>query len=205
MAEMTLSQVDTSEVKLPIRFGKIRLDLNDDGKASDDELFWKIYAGVSRNRIDATIAEKFVIAFDGGDVYWLRGYCHLLMGMGDVVLAHDCQELFERCAHLAYPKVKTKYKFLLRANDRGGFEREILDSIAAIHLINLEVTDAKRMESALAHFEAMAELSHKSWDLIQKENDDDREWLPNPKQKGVLGVPSHTEDDRHMARHHDGI
>lgn len=204
LAEMTLSQVDTADVKLPIRFGKIRLDMNGDGKATDDELFWRIYKTISRNRMDTATAEKFVIAFDGGDVYWLRGYCHFLMGIGDFILAHDWQEIFERCAHIVYPKVNSPFKFLAQDFGKGIYE-QTLDYITAIHLINLEVVAPKRMKSALAHFEAMAELSQKSWDTIQKEKDDDREWLPNPPTKGRAGNPRHAADDRHMVKDDEGI
>ena len=41
--EKTLSLVK-GEVKVPVRIGTVLLDLNGDGKADDDERFWKIYA-----------------------------------------------------------------------------------------------------------------------------------------------------------------
>ena len=35
----------------------------------------------------------------------------------------------------------------------------------------------------------VAELNRETWKHIRAETDDDHEWLPNPKQKGVLGLP----------------
>ena len=35
----------------------------------------------------------------------------------------------------------------------------------------------------------VCELNYETWRFIRAETDDDFEWLPNPKQKGVLGLP----------------
>lgn len=45
------------------------------------------------------------------------------------------------------------------------------------------------MESARQHWLAMIRTSRESWALIEAEKDDDYEWLPNPKQEGVLQIP----------------
>jgi hypothetical protein len=45
------------------------------------------------------------------------------------------------------------------------------------------------MQAALTHLERMLALSRESWKFILAETDDDHEWLPNPKQTGVLGRP----------------
>lgn len=60
------------------------------------------------------------------------------------------------------------------------------DLIASIHLINFQVSGPERMQAALGHLESMVTLSNRSWDLILKETDNDQEWLPNPKQTGVI-------------------
>jgi hypothetical protein len=179
----TLSQVDPSDVKLPIHFGRIRLDLNGDGQADESERFWKIYASFNR-RVNEENGEKFAIVFDGGDVHWLRGYCHLLMAMGEVVLAHDWEDLFERTAHVVYPKVQSQYALLQAEGDNDW--SIFLDAIAFIHLINFEVVAPEKLKSALAHLDEMTVQSRLSWKLIRAETDNDREWLPNPSQTGVI-------------------
>lgn len=195
-AEKTLANVDTKDVKLPIHFGRIRLDLDGNGKASEAEKFWKIYANFNR-RVGAEEGENFMIVFDGGDVHWLRGYCHLLMAMGEFALAHDWQDEFERTAHLFYPKVKTPHT-QLQAEGTGPFNgfhfRNVLDVIAFIHLINFEVVAPQKMTAVIEHLEAMTQQSKLSWERIRAETDNDREWLPNPSQTGVIPGVAITEE-----------
>ena len=42
------------------------------------------------------------------------------------------------------------------------------------------------MKSSLSHLEAMLDLSRQTWKAIAAETDDDNEWLPGPKQTGVI-------------------
>ncbi|WP_339911559.1 hypothetical protein [Symmachiella dynata] len=187
VAEATLAKVDTTDVKLPLHFGRIRLDLNSDGNADQDEALWKLLATVTRGG-DQAAGEKFLIAFDGGDVHWLRGYCHLLSAFCDIALAYDGHELFERAGHLLISKNKTPYVYLTedKKPQTGWINNGVFDIVAFIHLINFPVVAPDRMESALVHLEAMIEQSRQSWKRILAEKDDDREWLPNPNQSGVL-------------------
>lgn len=187
-AEATLALVDSPDVKLPVHFGLIRLDLNGDGSGTDDESLWKIYERMNRGaRVQEAQAKQFVITFDAGDVLWLRGYCHLLMGLSETLLAYDFQELFERCGHILFANVKSPYPFLpIQGKEEFLSYDSIVDLIAMIHLINFPVAEPKRMASALQHLESMVDVSSKSWDLILAETDDDNEWIPNPKQTGVI-------------------
>ncbi|MDB5336008.1 MAG: hypothetical protein JWN70_1627 [Planctomycetaceae bacterium] len=191
-AEATLALIDTEEVKLPLHFGLIRLDLNGDGKTDPDKTLWRIYARLNRGAINVSEkrAQAFVIAFDTGDVYWLRGYCHLLMAFGETALAHDWQELFKRVGHVIFPSTDSPYPFLKEATPGDtdtffSFNR-LSDLIAYIHLINFQVKEPERMHAALGHLESMVAVSSRSWDFILKETDNDQEWLPNPKQTGVI-------------------
>jgi hypothetical protein len=193
-AEATLAKID-GDVKLPVRFGQVRLDLNGDGKGSDEEALWRIYAALNRQfggRQDLDQkAQEFRIVFDTGDAYWLRGYCHLLSALIEVQLAYDGQRWFDHCGHLLFAKAESPYKFLTEGKppaEEGADFGLFLDAIAAIHLIDFELKEPKRMESARRHLLAMTDLSRKSWDAIVAETDDDAEWLPNPKQHSVTGL-----------------
>lgn len=190
-AEATLAQVGNAEVKLPLHFGLIRMDLDGDGVVVPEESLWKVYSQVNRRAgVNAEQAKLFVIGFDTGDVYWLRGYCHLLMALGEAALAHDWKELFERTGHVIFPEVESPYPFLndYKNKDPNNYFTypRIVDIIAYIHLINFPVIAPERMQSALGHLEAMMDVSTTSWDFIEKETDNDSEWIPNPAQTGVI-------------------
>jgi hypothetical protein len=191
-AEATLGLVKGDAVTLPVHFGLIRLDLDGDGKATEDESLWKLYARlngqVERDKTFASDAAGFRIAFDRGDVAWLRGYCHLLMSFAEVYLAHDAQPLFEHTAHLFFIKPRTPFPFL--KNDPKGIREAgvgfIGDAASFVHLLHFSVKDRARMSSALRHLEAMVALSRESWKSYLAETDDDHEWIPNPKQNTVM-------------------
>jgi hypothetical protein len=190
-AEAELAKVDLQQdVKLPLDLMAIRLDLNGDGQSDDAESFRTIFGVANRPRAGAT-PQDLRVTFDAGDVLWLRGYCHFLAGFCDLVLAYDHQRLFDHCGQLVYPQpVRSEaVKEPLDIAERDGFEREIVDAIAAIHLVNLPLKEPKRMASARGHLLEMIRTSRQSWKLIQAETDNDHEWLPNPQQTGVLGIP----------------
>jgi len=195
--EKTLSLVK-GEVKVPVRIGTVLLDLNGDGKSDDDERFWKIYARMNLQAEQATeeIAKEYVIAFDTADAIWLRGYCHLLLAMDEFLLAYNWQETFERTAHLFFARVETKYSKLFEDKDKQGdqFIEPILDVVAFIHLLRFPVEEPARMKSSLNHIEQMLNLSDEMFKAVLAETDDDREWIPNPKQKGVIPGVEVTEE-----------
>jgi hypothetical protein len=192
IAERTLAGVKERSVKLPLHFGLIRLDLNGDGNATDEETLWRIYSGLNRGlRLGAEIrppdAEAFVIGFDYADVAWLRGYCHLLSSLCDIGLAYDQQSLFDAVGHHLFDNADAPAlpEGLLRQQDRR-FEDEIADAIAAIHLSHFPLKSPERMKSALSHLQQVIELSRENWKAIQEETDDDHEWIPSSRQTGVI-------------------
>jgi len=160
------------------------------GDAEEKEALAKVLSRVMRGRAGSeAMLLKMTIAFDRGDVHWLRGYCHLLMGFSEVVLAHDGKELFQRTAQLFFPNLDTPHPYLKHTDHRRAgwwdFE-ELADAIALIHLINLPVKEPARMKAALKHFKAVIAQSRQSWQAISQEMDDDREWIPSPRQSSVL-------------------
>lgn len=185
-AESTLAPIEDSDVKLPLHFGLIRLDLDGDGKGGEGEELWRIYARLTRTRARDNVqdAERFVVTFDQGDVHWMRGYCRLLQTFCEVALAHDFEELFHRTAFLFFPKVDSKYSML--AGQASDFWESILDAIAFVHLINLPVKEPERMVQAHRHLKEVIEQSRLTWKAIQAETDDDHEWIPNAKQRSVI-------------------
>src|SRR5262249_40078984 len=153
-------------------FGRIRLDLDGDGQAGPDERLWKLYLvlnGPARNQVTDEQCEAFVIAFDRGDVAWLRGYCHLLMAFTEAYLAYDGQELFNYSAQMFFPRPETPFPFLRRGPEAGPEQWQIsaiLDAVAMIHVLRMPVLQPERLKTALAHLESMIALSRESWKYV---------------------------------------
>ena len=189
-AAKTLGEIEDPEVKVPLHFGMIKLDLDGDGKCGEGETLWQLYSHITRNtHIKPEVAEQFSIAFDRGDVHWLKGYCHLLSSFCEIYLAHDTREMFERTGHLFFTKVESPYAFLTNGKHIftiGRSRIDIADVVSFIHLISWDVVEPERMRNALYDWEQVVAQSRISWKFIMAETDNDREWLPNPKQDCVM-------------------
>jgi hypothetical protein len=192
-AEATLAGVKGPEVKLPLHVGHIKLDLTGRNRPVGAAFLFDRQGSSMPREVDS-----LVIGFDRGDVCWFRGYCHFLAGWGELLLAVDGQDLFASTAHIFFEKPETPYPFLTEnrpgpggagADNVGLFS----DAIAAIHLLRLPIKEPARPAAALRHFEATLAMAKEMWKFILAETDDDHEWIPNPRQKGVLGVAVNQE------------
>jgi hypothetical protein len=191
-AEATLAKVQDADVKLPLHVARIRIDPFGQNKPiSAVFLFGRLDLLSADARRQA---EKLVIGFDRGDVSWLRGYCHLLAAWCELLLAVDGRNAFECSAHLLFQTVETPHTFLLEK--RRPFDEATAsdvplwsDVVSLFHqLTRLSVTEPARTRAALEHLEAGLTQAQEMWTFILKETDDDNEWIPNPKQTGVLGI-----------------
>ncbi|MBC8115944.1 MAG: hypothetical protein H7062_16275, partial [Candidatus Saccharimonas sp.] len=186
--EVTLAKITSEEVKLPLHVGRVTMNL---GTAETRSL--SLLPILQQFRLAPAGREAdFVIAFDRADVDWLRGYCHLLSALGEMSLAYDGQELFDVSVHRLFQHAKTPHEFLLEPNrDQNGgwftFE-DIADAVAIIHMLRFPLVEPKRMESALKHIEQTLSLSRQMWKRVIAEIDNDREWIPGPKQSGAINV-----------------
>jgi hypothetical protein len=184
--EKTLAGVDSNAVKLPIRIMQVKLDFNADGRVSNKESLGPVllqYLGGRRpNNGQLNEMMKKSISFDRADVDWLRGYCCLLRSMGEIFLAHDATEFWDVVAHRIFEKGNTKYDFLLEEEDKNDFYAEVIDIVAAIHNIRFPVQEPERLKLAHQHLLDTIKHSRSMWKRINAETDDDREWIPSPKQ-----------------------
>lgn len=184
-AEATLAQIKSPDVKIRVPIGLVRVDLNADGTAAADESLWAYFSLVQRRFTPtADEAAKFEIAFDRGDVEWLRGYCNLCMALGEFILAFDTTEMFERVGHIIFPKNVTPYEYL--KGPRAVFEPmqdfDVADLVAFFHLLRFDVSDAARLERVRTHILKTVTLGKSMWAFYDAETDDDREWIPSPRQ-----------------------
>ena len=189
--EATLAEVKDPAVKLPLHVGLIKIDPFGQGKPISAAFLFERIEGAP---VTSEQAKGLVIGFDRGDVSWLRGYCRFLSALGELCLAADGQHGFDCSAHLLFEKVETPHTFLLetrRAFDENPFENvaAISDIISFFHqMLRLSIKEPARTKAALAHLEAGVVQAKELWKFILAETDDDKEWIPNPRQTGVVGV-----------------
>lgn len=175
-AEKTLSEVSDDRVQLPLQLAEIRLDFVGDGKSLVTMLdVMKKILGPNRFGF-LEKNPKFLVKFDRGDVAWLRGYCHLLSAMLDFYLAMDGRWVFELGADDLFARPKG-----LSANKQHPLFQLLTDGIKFV--------EPGRLHSFRMHMLKVCELNRESWRFIRAEKDDDFEWLPNAKQKSVIGLP----------------
>ena len=189
-AQKTLTEIpDSWNGRVPLRLGRIRIDFDGDGVARPKEELWRVLDAINPGLgIEEKSAAKFGIHLDAGDVRWLEGYCHLLNALLDVGLAYDTQRLFDHTGHRFFAKTESPFPFLVPAPSSSDedFIQALMDGVAFIHLLDLPLLEAGRMESAMSHFREVIALSHRSWACILAETDDTYEWIPNPSQKSAV-------------------
>lgn len=99
-SEATLAAVPDGPVALTVDLARIRLDFDGDGTATDKERLANLIAALGGQMLPAG---GLTVRLDDADVLWLQGYAHLLMGMTDILLAHDFSEGVDQTFHTLFP------------------------------------------------------------------------------------------------------
>ena len=191
-AEATLAPVKDTRLSWKLDLMAVRLDMNGDGQAEPDETLWSVFERFAIRRPGVLRPESFAIGLDSADVHWLRGYCHLVAALGEMILAYDHQRLFDHTAQLFFANPQTPYVSILgrrpgEAEPARPFDPEqIMDAVAFIHLASFPVREPERLAKARNHLLAMIDASRKSWELIEAESDNDHEWIPGPGQDSIV-------------------
>jgi hypothetical protein len=191
-AGATLDRIRDDKVKLPLHVGRIQLDLFGVSKPVSAAMILGATGAADQRKA----AEGLVIGFDRGDACWLRGYCHFLAAWGETLLALDTRELFECTAHRFFARAETPHRFLQEEDTSlKGLELrldsfpQLADVAAFLHLcLRVPVKEPARLKAVLGHLEGLVANGKRMWKFILAETDDDNEWIPNPKQTGVVGV-----------------
>lgn len=195
--DRTLQPLGDRPVKLSVAMGRVKLDLAGNGRG--EATLYDVYSAVLLGgQGDPANAGKLVIAFDTGDVLWLRAYTHVLRAGAEFLLARDWHRSFDAAAHLLFPRPESPLAAALTLPTQGMFlgaeDGRIADMIAWVHLFNWPVVEPDRLPRAREHFLAAAKLSQEMWASIRAETDDDREWLPNARQASLIPGMSITDE-----------
>ena len=212
--ESALAGMGESEVKLVLDMEKIRLDLTGAGASSGaipllallrSVSFLQVPGGETAPGADPAAqpgasgpTPAFEVAFDRADMLWLRGYCRLLSASLEFILAYDWRDTFARAAGLFYPKLRQEGTVDDTGLDdligMGGSAALIADTVAMVHEIRWRPVEPARLKRARDDLKEVTRLSRASWLSILAETDDDREWIPSPRQtQGVFPSMSITE------------
>ncbi len=130
-----------------------------------------------------------VIRFDGADAAWLSAYTHLLGGLSDIILAYDptapiTRVTDARSAMSSLGQLTPDPLFGMG----GGASLDAVDYIAIVVATLNQAPDAARMASARTHLLSMVADNRRFWAEVATETDNEKEWLPNDRQKSALGV-----------------
>lgn len=186
-AEATLAKVGDADVKWTIELNRIAIDFNQNKEVGRNERLWnmflKVQAGMPQNAAQQPPAPR--LGLDTADVYWLRGYCHSLGAIADMLLAHDMQRFLELKGYLMFKGSETPYPKIELGEQRFS-SRWLIELIASIHLIQFDIAEPERMKDAHAHMLQVIAMSRKSFEHVLAETDDDHEWIPAPEQTPVI-------------------
>ncbi|RWD07510.1 MAG: hypothetical protein EOS58_01735 [Mesorhizobium sp.] len=179
-----------ADIGMAIDLTRLGIDLNEDGNIAPDESAAAIMAALSRGGAPDGPAPALTFRFDRADGYWLQGYAEFLMAQTDFWLAHDFKTMFDGSFHMLFPRAKLPLQDVLVPPDGGmsgsifASEWRFADFISLVHLVNWPVVEPERRQAARRHLLEMIRLSREDWKAIRAETDNDREWLPGPKQMG---------------------
>lgn len=176
--ETTLAGIGEGPVKLPLRLAEVRLDLTGSGE-SKEKMIDILRKLMGRDFRGDKVNPEFLICLDRGDVAWLRAYCHLLMGIIDMQLSIDGEASFDLTADQLFAKPKRRFD--------GSQQERWTRQAEAWKVVKFQ--EPARLRHFRLHFLKVCELNRETWAYIRAETDNDHEWLPNPRQTGVLRMP----------------
>lgn len=188
-ARETLNLMDNQPFKVIIPLEEVRFDFSGGGDAAQMASALQVFQIINRNaRWNQEQNPKLEVAFDRGDADWLRGYTHLLGLCADFIQGYEIETIFENTAHSFFALPQTEASTYLHpyTNQQRWSWDEAADFVAFIHLIKLPVRDEAKIQQIRSHLLEVIASSRKSHEFWNQEIDNDREWIPNPKQQCVF-------------------
>jgi hypothetical protein len=135
------------------------------------------------------------IRFDAADASWLAAYTHLLSGAGELVLAFDPTETIARVreasGRIAELQGDTSPHFGMAASFGPT-----ADMLAMVYFSLRSAPDPTHTHAARQHLLGMIERNRIFWEAVERETDNNAEWVPNERQTSALGIalPPGTRD-----------
>jgi hypothetical protein len=179
-ANKTLTGVGTNDFVVEVNLSKVRLDLDGDGVCGPEETLLSSLSQVAGFGRGPQEGDDLVVRFDSADAAWLQGYTHFLSGFVDLLLAYDWSPVWNQCAHRLFYKPEPMPAIARFTS--GARSPEWVDFIAAVHDMRLQLVEKDGVGRARDEFKSMIACSRVCWQRALAETDNNKEWLPSPKQ-----------------------
>jgi hypothetical protein len=180
----TLDATRGQDFRVKIDFTRIHLDLNHDGQST--ESLAQMCGLFDRGTAEALAArDSLVVTCDAADARWLHGYVELLRAMVNAGLGYDLSPWFPVLGQHFFARPDTAFCDAQPVSKSF----ELVDAIAAVHLISFEPSRPDRIRAVREHLLAAMRESRAMLELAGAESDNDAEWIPGPHQTSVVGLP----------------
>jgi hypothetical protein len=179
---------DEDEVAVEIDTADLWFDIDGDGLRTPGEGVLEVTAWTLSGGFGMEIGST-TIRFDTADAAWLSAYAHLLSGVSNGILALQPSDAIGRVmdarttfAELGLPQ--PTYDPIMYS-DLGQTADLIAMFVGAIE----GQPDPERSRAMRDHLLATVEDNRRFWRLVPREQDNDREWIPNKNQQSATGLP----------------
>jgi hypothetical protein len=193
-SEAAMAGVGEREATLVVDLMQVRLDITGAAKPNEAVRLVDLLASITGRAGSWPPVEMnaLEVKFDAGDAAWLQGYTQALSALCEFLLAHDFHASFDALAPHFWARAAVPHAAELSVPAPVGaltlYEPDAAvwaDLVAAVHETRWPVVEPERMRKVRERFLAMIADSRLSWKLIDAETGDDREWIPNPRQKNA--------------------
>lgn len=195
-ARAALTQLGDQPFALEVRLADLWFDINMNGTRDEGEDVASV-AGLTLGgaRMIAVPVPDPVIRFDTADAAWLTAYTHFLSGFVSAALAYDPEPAIQRVMDSS-AAIYALWGDTPPPNALDMMFGRQVDRVAMVLFALSKTPDKALALDAHGHFLSMIEENRRFWTLVEQEDDNDREWVPNDRQTSGLGlnVPPGTGD-----------
>jgi hypothetical protein len=187
-ARATLTELADKPFALEIRIADLWFDINMNGTRDEGEDVASV-AGLTLGgaRMIAVPVPDPVIRFDTADAAWLTAYTHFLSGFVSTALAYEPEPAIRRVMDSS-AAIYALWGDTPPPNALDMMFGRQVDRIAMVLFALSKTPDKTLALDAHGHFLSMIKENRRFWGLVEVEEDNDREWVPNDRQVSGLGL-----------------
>ncbi len=187
-ARSALTQLADRPFALEIRLADLWFDINTNGKRDDGENLGAVTGlTLGGGRMVSVDVQDPVITFDTADGAWLQAYTHFLSGFVSTAQAYDPEPAIQRVMDSS-AAIYALWGDTPPPNALDMMFGRQVDRIAMVLFALSKTPDKALAADAYGHFLAMIQENRRFWSLVELEEDNQNEWVPNDRQVSGLGI-----------------